>query len=367
MTFSATKLTSYMKNYWGRLLPPFSAHEPNKGTRSFADRDTVIQTGVLDPAVLAKHVRGNSLSDTNGDAVKEVQVRRVLKHHVGQRCTLEIALRTERGWQLLIAKIYRRNHSHVFQTMERIRESGFGTQDEFSIPQPLAYVCTLQCLLQEKVEGTPAEEIFKTGDELNRAAAAKRCALWLARFHALGPKAGSRTYANDHLNSKSMQRYSREIVKLGGRYADKVACLHQRLEDAMPSLSPAELCAGHGSYSASHIILGQGRTAVIDWDGYDLADPARDVARFLAALRHPALGRLGSIRALDGTAEVFLNTYLAVGHPEVKKNLRFFEAATCLNLARHTLCRPGPRLQAKQDKAEAMLDEGFRVLDGETI
>ena len=135
----------------------------------------------------------------------------------------------------------------------------------------------------------------------------------------------------------------------------------------MPSLSPAKLCAGHGSFSASHIILGQGRTAAIDWDGYDLADPARDVARFLTAFRRSALGRLGSIRALDGTAEVFLNTYLAVGHPEVKKNLRFFEAATCLNLARHTLCRPGPRLQAKLDKAEAMLDEGFRVLEGETI
>src|SRR4029077_11798103 len=100
MTFSATKLTSYMKNYWDCLLPPFSAHDPNEGSRPFADRDTVIQTGVLDPVVLAKHVRGNSLSDANRDAVKEVQVRRVLKHHVGKRCTLEIALRSERGWQL---------------------------------------------------------------------------------------------------------------------------------------------------------------------------------------------------------------------------------------------------------------------------
>jgi aminoglycoside phosphotransferase (APT) family kinase protein len=367
MTAPGTKLTSNLKNNWGCLLPPFSAHDPNEGTRTFSDQDAVIQTGLLDPSVLAKHLRGNSLCDANGDAVKEVEVRRVLKHHVGKRCTLEIALQTGRGWQLLIAKIYRKDHSDVFQTMGGIQQAGFGTQDEFSIPQPLAYLGTVQCLLEEKVEGTFADEIFKTGDELHRAAAARRCAMWLARFHALGPKVGSRTYANDHLNSKSMQRYSREIGKLGGRYADKVACLHQRLEDAMPSLSPAELCAGHGSYSAAHVILGQGRTAVIDWDGYDLADPARDVARFLAALRLPALGRLGSIRALDGTAEVFLNTYLAVGHPEVKKNLRFFEAATCLNLARHTLCRPGPRLQGKQDKAEAMLDEGFRVLDGETI
>jgi hypothetical protein len=363
MTSSGAKLASNLKEHRGVLLPPISAADGGECSRPFAELDTVIQTGVLDPAVLAKHLRGNFPCDATGDPVKEVEVRRVLKHHVGKRCTLEIALRTGRGWQLLVAKIYRKDHSTVFQTMEGIRQEGFDTRDDFSIPQPLAYVNTLQCLLEEKVEGTAAEEIFKTGDELHRAAAARRCAKWLARFHALGPKTGSRTYANDHLNSKSMQRYSREIVKLGGRYAEKVTCLHQRLEDAMPSLSPAELCAGHGSYSAAHVILGQGRTAVIDWDGFDLADPARDVARFLAALRLPALGRLGSIRALDGTANVFLDTYLAAGHPEVKKNLRFFEAATCLNLARHTLCRPGPRPQSKQDKAEAMLDEGLRIIE----
>ena len=364
MTSTGTKLTSNLKNYGRSLLPPFSAHGHNEDIRGFADLEAVVQTGVLDPAVLAKHLRGNSLGGANGDAVKEVEVRGVLKHHVGKRCTLEIALRTECGWQLLIAKIYRKDHSDVFETMERIRLAGFSAKDEFSIPQPLAYIGTLECLLEEKVEGTPAEVVFKTGDELKRAAAAKRCAMWLAQFHAQAPKAGLRTDANDHLNSKSMQRYSREIAERGGQFAGKVAYLHQRLEDLLPSLSPAELCAGHGSYSAAHVMLSEGRTVVIDWDGCDLADPARDVARFLAALRRPALGRLGSIRALDGTAEVFLNTYLAAGNPEVKKNLRFFEAATCLNLAKHTLCRPGPCPKAKQDKVEAMLDEGLRIVEG---
>jgi aminoglycoside phosphotransferase (APT) family kinase protein len=328
------------------------------------DHETVLQTGVLDPLVMAGHLRGISPFDSSGETL-EVHVREVLKHHAGKRCTVEMALHTEGGWRSFVAKIYRKDHSEVFHTMEEIRQAGFGPDDEFSIPQPVAYVASLECLVQEKVDGTRADEIFKTGDEQSRAAAAKRSALWLARFHALGPRTGSRTHAKDYLDSKSMQRYAQEIAARGGSLADKVAYLHERLVDGLTSLSPTALCAGHGSFSAAHVLLGPQRTVVIDWDGYDVADPARDVARFLAALRRPALGRLGSIRALDGTAEVFLNTYLAAGPPEVKNNLNFFEAATCLNLARHTLGRHGADRPEKHDKAEAMLDEGLQILEGE--
>jgi len=126
-------------------------------------------------------------------------------------------------------------------------------------------------------------------------------------------------------------------------------------------------CAGHASFSASHVILAHGRTVAFDWDGYDLTDPARDVARFLAALRPVALRRFGSVRGLDRAAEVFRTTYLAASQPELASNLRFFEAATCLNLAKHTLARSvhtAKDRDKKRRKAEAMLDEGFAVLNG---
>ena len=67
--------------------------------------------------------------------------------------------------------------------------------------------------------------------------------------------------------------------------------------------------------------------------GYDVADPARDAARFIMALEHLALGRLGSIRALDAVADVFEETYAAVGRPGVVAGLPFYKAATCLQLA----------------------------------
>jgi aminoglycoside phosphotransferase (APT) family kinase protein len=257
------------------------------------------------------------------------------------------------SWHFLIGKVYQKDRPDVFRAMEGIQEAGFGPRDEFSIPQPIAYLPSLRLLLQEKVEGPLAKEIFKAGDKQNRAAASERCAWWLGRFHALGPKAGLAFDARCYLSL--LRERSRRISRLGGPCADKAARLLRGLEDAAASLRPVEMRAGHGSYSPAQLILADGRTVTFDWDGYDVADPARDVGRFLYALRRWGLDQLGSIRVLDEAAEAFLRTYLAVGPREVETNLWFYKAAACLKLARTV-----PHLQ---DKTEEMLDEGLRVLE----
>ena len=320
------------------------------------DPEIVTLPEVLDPVALARHLRELLLP-----AVEEVRVR-VLRHYVHQRCTLDIGLRTGNGWHFLIGKVYRKDRLEVFRVMEEIQQAGFGPRDEFSIPRPVAYLPALRLLLQEKVEGPVAEEIFETGDERSRAAAAERCARWLARFHVHAPKAGPVSYAREHLNSKSMQRCWQEMAKLDGDFGGKAARLLQGLEDAAASLSPVEMCAGHGGYRADHVILSEGRTVAFDLDTYDVADPARDVARFLAALRHVALDQIGSIRTLDAAAETFLETYLAAGPPEMRRNLRFFKAAAYLKRAKHSFCRQVPHWR---EKTEAMLDEGLRALEQE--
>ena len=349
------------------MTPPFFVRESPEDSQPLTDRDTVISTGVLDPVVLAKHLRGTSLLDSNGAAVTDVQVRGVLKHHVGKRCTLEIAARAGDRWQSFIAKIYLKDRADVFDAMTGIQRSGFGPHDEWSISQPVGYLPSLRCLLQEKVEGTPADEILGTGDRGARAAAAERCALWLARFHALAPRVGPVSHPKEFVRSKPMQRWSRKIAQLEGTFRDKAACLFQRLEDASASLGDVELRAGHGSYNAAHVYLSQDRTVTIDWDWHDVADPARDVARFLYALRRRALDQVGSIRALDGPADVFLRTYLAAAVPEAEKNLHFFAAATCLNLALRHLFDAGPSWGEKRDKAEIILDEGLGALEGGAV
>src|SRR2546430_11080826 len=48
-------------------------------------------------------------------------------------------------------------------------------------------------LLQEKVDGLEAKKVFQHGDQRSRIAAAERCARWLARFHAFGPRSEEHT------------------------------------------------------------------------------------------------------------------------------------------------------------------------------
>jgi hypothetical protein len=332
------------------------------------DLDTVLQTGVLDPEVFARHLGGVTLMGASGEAVTaaDVRVHGLLRHHAGKRCTFEIALRTGDGWRPLIAKVYRKDHSDVFEALKGIQQSGFGPQDEYSISQPVGYVPSLRCVLQEKVDGTAAHDIILTsGDEGARAAAAERCARWLARFHALAPKVGPVTDSREFVHSKRMQRWSRDVARGQGTFGEKAVHLLERVNQASALLSDVELRAGQGSYTASHVLLSDDRTVVIDWDRHDVADPARDVARFLYALRRWALEQFDSIRALDPVADVFLSTYLAAGVPEAEKNLQFFEAVTCLNLAVRHLFDGGPW---EENKAEAMLDEGLRILErGATV
>lgn len=364
-----SEATAHIMRSRGDVSAPMTSHTlsytrgrrnntSSESVQPFADPGIPALAEVLDPMALAKHLRVSSLRLENGGIPEEVEVR-VIRHHPGRHCTVEIGLRGQNGWHFLIGKVYHKDRADVFQAMEKIGQAGFSPQGEFSIPRPLAYLPLLCLLAQERVEGPLAKEVFKTGDEPNRAAAAERCAGWLARFHALAPRLGP-VFESDRC-LKQMRRYSRKIVGLGGRVADKAARLLQGLEDAASLLSPVEMRAGHGSYSAGQVILAEGRTVVFDWDGCDVADPARDVGRFRAALRHAACGGLGSVRALDAAAEIFLQTYLGLIQPDAKKNLGFYEAVACLKLAMHSLHR--------QDKAEAMLDEGIRVLgeEGEHI
>lgn len=330
----------------------------SKLAESLTDPQIPTLSEVLDPVALAKHLRGVSLGSGIGGAIEEIQFR-VLRHVAARRCTIEIVLRTASGWHWLIGKVFRKDRVRVFEFMAEMQQAGFGSQEEFSIPQPLAYLPSLHFLLQERVEGPTAKEIFRAGDPKSRAAAAERSAIWLARFHALAPRTGPATPPRDFLSTRKIRQCSSHIAKFDKSLARKADRLQQLLEDSALSLKSPELCAGHGAYRPDHVILSEGRTVGFDLDTHDVADPARDLARFLVALRRLALER-GSIRALDEPCEIFLRTYLAVSRPGVEGNLRFFEAAAYLKRAKNALSRHNG---LGGESAEVMLDEGLRVLE----
>ena len=123
----------------------------------------------------------------------------VLRHYprTHPRCTFEITLGTTRGCYSLIGKVYAEDRSDVYQAMEEIRRAGFGSEDEFAIPRPVAFLAPLRLLLYEKAPGTSTKVLILSPNESVRVLAAERCARWLARFQAMAPRSRSEEHTSE--------------------------------------------------------------------------------------------------------------------------------------------------------------------------
>jgi hypothetical protein len=325
-------------------------------TQTLADPEMPTLQAALDPAELDEHLK-RVLPAPWGE-VRDIGIK-VLQHRRARRCTVDITLQTTTGEHELIGKVYAEDRSDVYQAMKQISQSGFGPGAEFSIPQPLAYLPELHLLLQEKVHGQSAREIFSNGSEHKRVLAAERCARWLARFHALAPRSGLVFALTPELLEHWMSGLAKWTAPHNGQLIDKAVSLVERLKIAALKLDNAELCACHGAYCYQQIILTEGRMVTFDWDGFCVANPGLDIARFIILLQQLALKSKGSINALDEAIEAFFKTYIVLSRFEVARYVPIYKAAHCLRRAKKHL-----KSESKDiEKAEAMLDEGLRALE----
>jgi aminoglycoside phosphotransferase (APT) family kinase protein len=241
--------------------------------------------------------------------------------------------------------------------MQRIVDSGFGRESEFAIPQPLAYLSSLHVLFEEKVEGKWAMQIF-LGDGLDeQIETARRCGIWLARFHSIGPRQGSLDLPLDSV--PHIRRWAELVNKFGDSFVAKSELLSQRLEAIVPALNDAESSPGHGSYIPENALLTDSRTIAIDLDKCDVADPSRDLASFIISVRRLGLKQKGSIRAGDEAVQAFLDSYKTARGDAVTRHLPFFVASECLHRAYRDLYK---RKSPMPQWANIMLEEGLSMV-----
>jgi aminoglycoside phosphotransferase (APT) family kinase protein len=323
-------------------------------TTSLAVPDIPTLQAVLDPCELGQHL--NAIQSPQWGVLHDIQIK-VLKHHHGSRCTVDITLQTTTGKHELIGKVYAEDRSDVYRAMKQISKSGFGPEAEFSIPQPFAYLPELNLLIQEKVQGPLATEIFLTGIERERIRAAERCGRWLAHFHNRAPMLGQPFNFSHDLGEYWVQRIVERAGAHAGQLTEKATLLLKRLELAAAALDRSEICACHGTYSHYQIILNETGTVTLDWDSFCVTHPSLDVARFVIVLQQLALKSFNSLQALDAAIEVFCKSYTTRSKFEVAKHLPFYKAAHCLKHAKSYLKRG-----SGTEKTGAMLDEGLRLL-----
>src|SRR5205814_8934258 len=145
---------------------------------------------------------------------------------------------TESGWHSVIGKVHTVYRSDVFQTLDAVSRAGFGPEAEFATPRPLAYLHALHVLLEERVPGRVAMDVFVNGTPEERLAAAERSARWLARFHAAAPRLGDSADVGEEV--PRFGQWRDEIASLGKPFAAKAERLSLKLHAGAPSAGSTE-------------------------------------------------------------------------------------------------------------------------------
>jgi aminoglycoside phosphotransferase (APT) family kinase protein len=279
-------------------------------------------------------------------------VVRVMRYRGTQRAVVGISLRSG-----ILGKAYATNRQDVYQFMVALQEAGFDRAADFSIPQPIAYLPALNLLLQEHVEGPIARKVLNDDDERVRVGAAEQCGRWLGTFHNRAPRSGQVQEFEDFL--AVLEKGGQALMEGGRPFAGKTRRLMEGLRAAQPGPGTVKLCAGHGDFGAYQVVLAPKRTVVFDWDGFDVGDPTRDVARFVVSLEKRAFSPRSSYR-MDACIAAFLEAYFAAGgQPEVAVRLPFYKAATYLHRAGRISRRDQP---GWQEQAERCVDAALLTL-----
>lgn len=212
-------------------------------------------------------------------------------------------------------------------TLQGSTVAGFTQQTPF-LPQPLLLAESLGLTLTEAVRPVTPGGKLRTGTSVLQpqlistrggrtvspeapASELRLAAIALARLHTSQVTPGQETFRP---GKKEAKRAHERAGLLAGYYPNQVAdiqdlalTLAQRLE----MLQPETYRPAHGGFKASQLLYRDDTIAVVDFDGFCLADPALDVGYFLAYLRPSGLwyGRQGMRAWFETAAEIFTTTY----------------------------------------------------------
>jgi phosphotransferase family enzyme len=255
----------------------------------------------------------------------------------GNRCTilyeLEYPPEDADSPNPVIAKTYRRDAgAKTYAGMRALWSSELGTRDAVAVAEPLAYDPELKVLLQGPVRGESTltdliRSAFASGstEALGEVSAyVDKTALGLAALHTSGVTFGKTITWADRV--ADVEEQLGWVTPLAPELSDAASPLLTRLVKREAEHPPGPLVPTHGSFRPNQVLLSGGEIGFVDFDGFCQAEPAVDVACFLASLKKTVrvhaddegAGRSDVGRArlseLEELGERFLQQYEAIAN-----------------------------------------------------
>lgn len=181
------------------------------------------------------------------------------------------ALALSRGGARAIGKLFPRGGGEqAFRNMTAVWESSFGSRRRPSgLPRPLEYLPEAGVLVMERLEGRPLAEIGIADTGL-----LERSMRLLAELH--DSDARPERNRGPRAILRSLERKAARVAELAPGLAGPVRKVVEALASRVPPRAP--LVPSHGDFSPRNVLVAPGRFALIDWDRFQWAEPARDVA-----------------------------------------------------------------------------------------
>ncbi|MEO8348160.1 MAG: phosphotransferase [Acidobacteriota bacterium] len=238
----------------------------------------------------------------------------------------------------------------AFRNMTEVWASSFGARRRPpGLPRPLEYLPEAGVLVMERLEGRPLAELgLSERSELGRPMAL------VADLH--GSDARPERTRDPRAILRSLDRKANRVADLAPEFAAPIREVVEKLAARVPPRAP--LVPSHGDFSPRNVLVAPGRLALIDWDRFQWAEPARDVAYagvwcWARALRD---GRERGWSVLDAAAE----SYDRVRPGALNAASLSFHAAAGLVRIAHGLVELWPR---EASLAPRLASEALRMLE----
>lgn len=183
-----------------------------------------------------------------------------------------LPMRTRTGTRVVVKLFRNGGAERMFANMQAVWQSAFGaTRPTPAMAQPLDCLPELGAVVMARLDGQPLATMnWQYGEHLE---ASIRL---LAELHSCGAQ-------------PETKRGSRAIVRSAARKAARIAELAPENASLAREVAAAleagrvkerEWAPSHGDFSPRNVLAHGAPFALIDWDRWQLADPARDVAYF---------------------------------------------------------------------------------------
>jgi hypothetical protein len=240
------------------------------------------------------------------------------------RITVEYQL----GSQTVFGKLYTDDLGvHSYAVLQRLWDDEFGTNEEYRVCEPLAYLRDYRLLLTHKAPGVSLDSLA-IGGEVAFARGLRGAARWLAKLHDCALRIGQ----PEALWVKFL-KLGRSIAKTshkGASQSEELIHMMATFERLAHNVSDRPIAVQtHGRFLPDHIFIDNGTVMVIDLDRSSPSDAAQDLAELLYSMRLRAFKlACDQTRSAVATA-LFLEEYTS--HlPRHVNNLTFFWAYNIL-------------------------------------